>query len=237
MSTVLFHCLPRILSGLSTRLNRVRGSASAAMLVGLGVMGLSVTGLSGCSILPKTEPVVFYRLPPVESVYSRVWTPPSLPLTVRIKQPDSSGLLASNRIAVIPADNQLSAYQGARWASSVPILFRDQITDAWLQSGRIQHVINDSKPLAADRELAGSLRAFQTEYINGQPTVVIHFDAQWIDPNQRTLLASRRFSVTEPAVNPEVPAIVAAFGVAQARLSQALLEWVLTQPTEQKEAP
>ncbi|ART82829.1 hypothetical protein CBP31_09495 [Oceanisphaera profunda] len=231
MSTALFHCLPRIFSGLNRRLNSVFGSASAVMLV-----GLSVTGLSGCSILPKTEPVVFYRLPPVQTAHSNVTTPPALALTVRIKQPDSSGLLVSNRIAVIPADNQLSAYQGARWASSVPILFRDQVTDAWLQSGRIQHVINDSKPLAADRELAGSLRAFQTEYINGQPTVVIHFDAQWIDPNSRTLLASRRFSVTEPTATAEVPAVVAAFAVAQARLSQALLEWVLAQPTVQQEA-
>lgn len=235
MSTALFYSLPSILSGLSTRLNPARGSASAAMLVGLSVMGFSVMSLSGCSILPKTEPVVFYRLPPAQAVNSSVTRSPALPLTVRIKQPDSSGLLASNRIAVIPADNQLSAYQGARWASSVPVLFRDQVTDAWLHSGRIQHVINDSKPLAADRELAGSLRAFQTEYINGQPTVIIQFDAQWIDPNHRTLLASRRFSVTEPMTNAEVPAVVAAFGVAQARLSQALLEWVLAQPTVHQE--
>ena len=189
-----------------------------------------LAALSGCSILPKTEPVAFYRLPAVASASLSMSSQrqPTLPLTVRIKQPDSSGLLTSNRIAVIPSDNQLSAYEGARWAASVPLIFRDQITDAWLQSGRIAHVINDSKPLAADRELAGSLRAFQSEYINGQPTVVIQFDAQWIDPHSRTLLASRRFSVSEPAMNSDVPAVVTAFGVAQARLSQALLDWVLT---------
>lgn len=190
---------------------------------------LIFAGLTACSILPKTEPVVFYRLPPPTSV---TLTPqPPLALTVRIKQPDSSGLLTGNRIAVVPTTNQLSAYQGARWATSVPILFREQVLDAWLQSGLIAHVISDSQSLSADRELTGSLNAFQTEYISGQPTVVIQFDAQWLDPNSRTLLASRRFNVTEPAANAEVPAVVAAFSVAQARLSQQLLNWVLAMPT------
>ena len=191
---------------------------------GLGI--LLLTSLTACTILPKTEPVIFYRLPSVQAGSVSQPQPP-LALTVCIKQPDSSGLLAGNRIAVIPTDNQLSAYQDVRWASSVPILFRDQVLDTWLESGRIQHVINDSKPLAADRELAGSLGAFQTEYIHGQPTVVIQFDAQWLDPKSRTLLASHRFNVSQPAANAEVPAVVAAFGVAQARLSQQLLDWAL----------
>lgn len=195
--------------------------------LGAGLAALLLTSLTACTILPKTEPVTFYRLPSVQAASAN--QPQSvLALTVRIQQPDSSGLLAGNRIAVIPTDNQLSAYQDARWATSVPILFRDQLLDTWLESGRFKHVINDSKPLAADRELAGSLRAFQTEYLNGQPTIVIQFDAQWLDPQSRTLLASRRFSVTQPATNAEVPAVVAAFGVAQARLSQQLLDWVLT---------
>ena len=198
----------------------LHGRASAGILL--------LTALSGCSILPKTEPVAFYLLPIVQTPAGSINTKPSLPLTVRIKQPDSSGLLAGNRIAVIPTDNQLSAYEGARWATSVPILFRDQVLDTWLASGRILHVLSDQHPLAADRELAGSLRAFQSEYINGQPTIVIQFDAQWIDPNSRTLLASRRFNISEPARNSDVPTIVAAFGVAQARLSQELLDWVLS---------
>ena len=183
--------------------------------------------LTGCSILPKSEPVAYYRLPPAAAMNLGAHQP--LPLTVRIKQPDSSGLLAGNRIAVIPSDNQLSAYQDARWESSVPILFRNQVVDAWLQSGRILHVIYDEQSLAADRELSGSLNAFQSEYIHGQPTVVIQFDAQWSDPKTRTLLASRRFTASEPAANAQVPAVVAAFGVAQARLSQQLLDWVLAQ--------
>lgn len=199
-----------------TGFNTLRATVCAVLLM----------SLSGCSILPKAEPVVFYRLPPVLPSQDTS-TQPALAMVVRIKQPDSSGLLASNRIAVIPKDNQLSAYQGARWAVNVPVLFRDHIMDAWLQSGRIQHIISDSKPLAADRELAGSLRAFQSEYRQGKPMVVVHYDAQWIDPNTRTLLASRRFSVTEPAEHAEVSAVITAFGVAQAHLAKALLSWVI----------
>ncbi|MGO4999761.1 ABC-type transport auxiliary lipoprotein family protein [Oceanisphaera sp. W20_SRM_FM3] len=205
---------------------------TARFKLNIGLRGalaaLIFIGLTACSILPKTEPVTFYRLPSAEVIRSATARP--LALTVRIKQPDSNGLLAGNRIAVIPTTNQLSAYQGARWATSVPVLFRDQVLDAWRQSGLIAHVINDSQSLSADRELTGSLNAFQSEYRQGQPRVVIQFDAQWLDPNSRTLLASRRFDVTEPAANSNVPAVVAAFGVAQARLSQQLLEWVLAMP-------
>lgn len=194
--------------------------------VGMLLAFLFSIALAGCSILPKTEPVTYYRLPPAPTV--SLASQPPLALTVRIKQPDSSGLLAGNRIAVLPNANQLSVYQGARWASSVPILFRNQVQDVWLQSGRFKHVLNDDTSLSADRELSGSLTAFHSEYISGQPTVVIQFDAQWSDPKMRTLLASRRFTVTESAANGQVPAVVAAFAVAQARLSQQLLEWVLS---------
>lgn len=196
----------------------------SATLKGLWVM-LFAFSLTACSVLPKTEPVAYYRLPS----QAPTSVPPlsTLDLTVRIKQPASSGLLASNRILVIPGDNQLSAYQGARWAKNVPVLFRDQVVDVWLQSARFKHVINDSQSLSADRELIGSLNSFQSEYINGQPSVVIQFDAQWIESKSRRLLASRRFSVNEPATSSELGAVVSAFGVAQAHLSEQLLAWAL----------
>ncbi|ART80785.1 ABC-type transport auxiliary lipoprotein family protein [Oceanisphaera avium] len=192
------------------------------------ILCLAIAGLAACSVLPKAEPVAYYRLP------SSTLTPAPASLgiaqTVRIKLPDSSGLLNSNRMLVIPSGNELSAYHGARWATRLPILFRDSLLDVWLQSGRFQFVINDSQALAADRELGGRLNAFHSEYINGQLSVVIEFDAQWVAPQQRRLLASQRFRVTEPTASKELSAVVDAFGIAQARLSQQLLQWALASP-------
>lgn len=182
--------------------------------------------LGACSLLPESSPVTFYRLPPPpvvtpqEPVLQRA-------VTLRVNRPETSGLLSGNRIAVIPQQNQLSAYQGARWAASVPVLFRDQLIDTWQQQAGIQHIISDSEALQAGIELRGTLRAFHTEYRQGKPVVVIHFDAQLVDPADRRLVASRRFATLAAPATDEVPDVVTAFGMAQARLSSDMLDWIL----------
>lgn len=181
--------------------------------------------LSGCSLLPASPPVTFYRLPPPSLAASAA---PKAAFTLRVNRPEASGLLAGNRILVVPQDNQLSAYQGVRWASPVPILWRDQLIDTFQQDGRIRHISGDAGALQADLELGGSLRAFNSEYRQGRPVVIIRFDAQLVDPRDRQILASRRFEVIEPAPSVEVPAVVEAFGVAHERLARELLDWLLT---------
>jgi cholesterol transport system auxiliary component len=181
--------------------------------------------LSGCTLLPSSPPVTFYRLPPPTLTPSSV---PGIDLTLRVTRPETSGLLAGTRIAVVPQDNQLSAYQQVRWVSPLPVLWRDQLIEAFQQDGRLRHVGSDSDNLRADIELGGVLRAFQAEYHQGRPLVLIRFDARLVDPYRRTILASRRFEVVEIPQGTEVPAVVAAFGVAHDRLARELLDWLLT---------
>ena len=191
--------------------------------------------LAACSLLPESSPVTFYRLPPPQITTAPMLAPGlQRAMTLRVNRPETSGLLSGNRIAVIPQHNQLSAYQGARWAASVPVLFRDQLIDAWQQQGRIQHIVSDDEPLPADMELRGALRAFYTEYRQNKPLVLIHFDAQLVDPRSRSILASRRFAVKEASQTADVPAVVAAFGVAQARLANEMLSWILTEARERR---
>lgn len=190
---------------------------------------------SGCSLLPTAAPVTFYRLPPVAELSPDISpnasqgarTVAARAITLRVKRPDTSGVLSGNRIAVIPQDNQQSAYEGVRWSASVPVLFRDQLIEALQHKAQIQHVVSDSDTLQADVELNGALRGFHTEYRQGQPVVVIRFDAQLVDPGSRTLLASRRFAVEARPQDAAVPAVVAAFGQAQARLANELQDWLL----------
>ncbi|MGB5854448.1 MAG: ABC-type transport auxiliary lipoprotein family protein [Oceanisphaera sp.] len=184
--------------------------------------------LTACTLLPEPSPVTFYRLPPSHLMSASVFAA-GLPraITLRVNQPETSGLLSGNRIAVIPGPNQLSVYQGARWAASVPVLFRDLLIDTWQQQGKIQHIISDSEALQADIELRGTLRAFYSEYQQGRPVVIIHFDAQLVDPRSRTILASRRFAVNEVSPTTDVAAVVAAFGIAHARLANEMLGWLL----------
>ncbi|GAA3715825.1 ABC-type transport auxiliary lipoprotein family protein [Oceanisphaera sediminis] len=180
--------------------------------------------LSGCSLLPASPPVTFYRLPPPVPVASPA---EKGDLTLRITRPEASGLLAGNRILVVPQGNQIGAYQGVRWVSPVPVLWRDQLIEAFQQDGRLRHVGSDGDNLPADMELGGVLRAFQSEYRQGRPVVVMRFDARLLDSKRRTLLASRRFEASVIAQDAEVSAVVAAFGVAHERLARELLDWLL----------
>ncbi|MBM7455556.1 cholesterol transport system auxiliary component [Oceanisphaera litoralis] len=183
--------------------------------------------LSGCTLLPASPPVTFYRLPSPTQAPTQIPTQVSgMELTLRITRPETSGLLAGTRIAVVPQDNQLSAYQGVRWVSPVPVLWRDQVIEAFQQDGRFRYVGSDEDSWPVDLELGGVLRAFQAEYRQGRPVVVIRFDARLLDPHRRTILASRRFEVRETPQGAEVPAVVAAFGVAHERLARELLDWL-----------
>lgn len=194
------------------------------------VMGLLLlSGLVGCSILPPVEPVTYYRLPATSlTLPAKLQSSPPLPISVRINQPNADGLLAGERIVVLPDDNQLSVYQGARWEAPAPVLWRNNLMDTWAQTGKIQYLSSDTEALQVDLELGGTLRAFHTEYHAGQPKVHIQFDAQLIDPRSRRILASQRFSTQQVPASADVAAVVAAFGEAQQQLAQQLLMWFLS---------
>ena len=143
--------------------------------------------------------------------------------------PYSSQLLDSTRIAVLPPGDQISVYQGVRWSDRAPLLLRDRLIDAFLDDGRLKAVSSDSARLQADLELDGDLRAFNSEYQNGQPVTRILFEARLVQSGTRRILASHRFSVSQTANDTSVPAVVDAFGQASDQLAREVLEWTLEQ--------
>lgn len=199
-----------------------------AVIRSLALLAL-VWGLNACSLLPAPQPTRFYRLPPTAVTPSPA---PKMAWTLRISRPAASDLLASSRILVVPEGDQLSAYQGARWSSPAPILWRERLMEAFIADGRIRHVSSDGDSLQADVELGGSLRAFQSEYQAGRPVVVIRLDAHLVETASRHILASHRFEAREPPQGSEVPAVVKAFGLASDRLARALIDWTLAQQRE-----
>lgn len=146
---------------------------------------------------------------------------------LRIARPSSDDLIGGTRIAVLPDGNRFSVYEGARWKLSAPELWRDHLLDAFHNDGRIRRLSSDGEMLGADFELGGMLRAFQVEYRGGEPEVVIRLDARLVDVRTRQILASRRFNVTEPVHNDQVPQVVEAFGRAGDRLAGRIVDWTV----------
>ncbi|PJI49324.1 MAG: ABC transporter [Pseudomonas sp.] len=199
----------------------------------LGVAAL-VSLLGACSILPEAESPDFYLLPatqqPTRSTAVVNWS-------LRVSAPTASLALDSNRIAVVPQGNQLSSYQGSRWANRAPGLLRDRLLDAFTANGSIRALSSDESSLQADLDLTGELRAFQSEYQNGKPVIHIRYDARLVRTLGLRIVASRTFEVSQPVEGKQVPEVVSAFGKAADQLSAQVVEWTLQQGKMQKLTP
>jgi cholesterol transport system auxiliary component len=182
--------------------------------------------LSACSVLPKSEPQQIYRLPanplPHDAAAPVGWS-------LRIDTPNAERMLDSSRIAVLPEGDTVSVYKGARWSDSATTLLRNRLVDAFRDNGRIAALSSDETSLQADYALSGDLRSFQSVYENGQPVVVIRFDARLVKNSGLRIVATRRFDITQPVGGTSVPQVVAAFGQASDALASQLVNWTLQQ--------
>ena len=181
--------------------------------------------MTACSILPKAETPRTYTLPAAPGARPAAATPVSWAL--RVASPSAPRALDNARIAVVPESNQITVYAGARWADSSPHLFRDRLADAYRDSGRFPAVSTDDANLGADVEVGGTLTAFQTEYVNGKPEVVVRFDAIAANTRKHAIISTQRFEVHEPVNGKEVPQVVEAFGRAMDKVSRDVVTWTI----------
>ena len=187
----------------------------------LVTVSLLVT-LSACQVLPEREPVDLYQLPP-----STISANSSSAIEggLRLLTPDSSDALSGARLLILADGNSFQAWGGVRWTAPIPALWRDWLLDAYWRDGRFNALSTDSTILQAERALGGMLRAFQIETVNGRQVAVIRFDAQLLNSNTRTIIASRRFENTEAVRGSDAGAAVAALGTAADRLARELISW------------
>ncbi|MEI0673635.1 ABC-type transport auxiliary lipoprotein family protein [Pseudomonas aeruginosa] len=208
-------------------LRPLRRLSLAAGLAALATLG-------ACSILPEAQVLQVYLLPvhnPPASAAAGAAGP--LDWSLRIARPRTSLVLESPRIAVRPHGDEISVYQGARWSDPAPSLLRDRLMQAFQADGRVRGLSSDDSNLQADFELGGDLRAFQTEYPNGQASALIRYDARLVRTDDKRVVASRRFEVSQPVDGKKVAAVVSAFGKAGDTLSAQVLDWTLRQASAQ----
>ncbi len=179
--------------------------------------------LAACSVLPARETV-------------HVWQPPAAPaspapsasadFSLRVDTPNTTGMLNQAGIVVLPAPGRVSTYKAARWSEPPALLVRHRLVDAFMAAG-LSSVSTDDDHLFSEYTLGGDLRAFQTEYRDGSPVVVVRFDAYLHRSGSRHLLAAHSFVVTEHPAGAQVQQIVAAFGAADDKLAAQVVPWVI----------
>jgi cholesterol transport system auxiliary component len=221
-----------------------------------GIAAATMASVGACSVLPDAEPVTIYQLPTARAAATagsmaaaRVGpasattagpaaaTTAGFPTTptsradwaLRVVKPTSSAVTDSPRILVLRDANQVNAYQAVRWSDPAPALWRNRLTAAFVEDGRISALSTDDAPAHADLELAGDLRSFQVEYQGAQPVVALRLDARLVRTGTRRIVASRSFVVMQPVNGSKVPEVVTAFGQAADALSSQVVDWTLTQ--------
>jgi len=182
--------------------------------------------LAACSVLPERTPVDLFQLPPASLSASASEQRLS---SLRISRPQISEALGGNRLLIMTGDNAFQAYPEARWTTTVPLLWRDWLLDAFWRDGRVNALSAASEGLQSSAELGGMLRAFHVDSSAGQPRAVIQFDAMLIDVATRRIIASYRFEAQQTLSGTGVSAAVAALGLASNRLAEELIEWVVSQ--------
>lgn len=181
--------------------------------------------LSACSILPQSEPLDIYLLPgaTLPAQTQRVdWS-------LRVNSPVSNQLLDGTRIVVLPEPGRVNTYQGVRWSERTPQLLRGRLLDAFQDDGRVQALSNEEQRLQADLELVSDLRSFHSQYRDGVAEALIQLDVRLVDGRDQRILASRRFSVSQPASDTSIAAVVKAFSQAGDLLSRELVDWTLAE--------
>lgn len=199
-----------------------------SLILTIAVVASLVLAMAACNVLPEAEATRHFMLPQA-AAEAPADGEAAFPLALRVHSPQASRILGSSRIAVVPDENEISSYRGARWSEPVPNLLRDRIIEAFQRDGRLATVFDEQNRLSADLELFSKLGAFQSEYVNGKALVRIQLDVQLTRAGGRELIASRRFEVTEESPAESIESVVASFGRAGDRLSGELLEWTMAQ--------
>ncbi|MES2820757.1 MAG: ABC-type transport auxiliary lipoprotein family protein [Pseudomonadota bacterium] len=187
---------------------------------------LLLSALAGCSVLPEAQTSTVYLLPAEQLAASAT---PAVDWALRVATPQTSQVLDSTRVAVVPQPNQISGYKGARWSDPAPALLRNRLLEGFRADGRVTALSSDVKPLHADLALVGDLRAFQAEYREGGVQVVIRLDAHLALSNGQRIVAARQFEVRQVVQGSQVDQVVGAFGQAGDRLAAQVVDWTLEQ--------
>lgn len=185
-------------------------------------LGLGLT-LSACSLLPAAKPVQSWSLAPETKAEQGAVQMSDL----RVLRPQAQDLLSGSYMLVVPENQPVSVYKGARWSANIPTLWRDYLVTALQHDGRFARVSSDEVRVAARYELVSRLEAFQSEYRGEQLVVVMRGYLQLVDADSRAIIAERALDVSRPVAGKDVAAVVEGFSELMAGASGDILDWLL----------
>jgi cholesterol transport system auxiliary component len=182
--------------------------------------------IAACGVLPKREPTAIFEPARASAAPDAAW--PQANWALLVNKPVASALLDNDRIAVRPAEGQITVYKSAAWTDTAPDLVQSALLRRFEDSGRILSVARPGGGVRGDYQLQTELRAFESVYTSpGRPEVRVEIYAKLVSSADGAVVAARAFrQVAEPA-SEDIGSVADAFGAALSRASDEIVGWTL----------
>ena len=193
------------------------------MIRKLALAAVAVVSLSGCALLSTPDPVQLYRF---GDAAGPATTAVASPVQVKLRAVEMPQASQGDRLLGVTG-TQAAYIAGARWVSPAIMLYGDALEASFASQARAVRLIGRRELTPTTRLLDVDVRAFETryEYAGGAPTVVLTARARMLRFPERTVVAEQTFTVSQPAGENRVSAIVDAYDVATRDLNTQIVGW------------
>jgi cholesterol transport system auxiliary component len=199
--------------------------SSLRRLTGPGVGAALALAMGSCALLSTPDPVQLYRFGPLDGGYVGERSMETVQVSLRrIEFPDS---VSGQRILAVTG-NEAAYLAGARWVADAEELYAQSLEMAFSSERSGVRLIGGRELTRADAGLDVDITTFETRYATpgAAPTVVISARARVLAMPERTVVSEQVFSVSQPAGDNRVGAIVSAYDAATQDLNRQIVAWV-----------
>ena len=194
-------------------------------IAAIASVGALSVALSGCALLSSPKPVQTYRFGG-DVTEAADLAPAARQVAVALRRIDFPEASKGDRILGVTG-TEAAYVGGARWISPAEVLFNDALEAAFADRPDRVRLIGRREVGAATRVLSLDVTTFEARYAyaDAVPTVVITARARMVQLPERSVTSERVFTVSQPATENRVSAIVAAFDIATRDLNTQVVEW------------
>ncbi|WP_396593926.1 ABC-type transport auxiliary lipoprotein family protein [Brevundimonas sp. R86498] len=193
------------------------------MIRTLFAAALAAVSLSGCALLASPDPVQLYRFGVVDG-----GSPVTVaePLELRLRAVEFPEATRGDRLLGVTG-SEAAYIAGARWVSPASQLYSTGLESTFGAEARTVRLIGRRELTPVTRVLDVDVRAFETRYetAGGVPEVVVTVRGRLLRFPERTVLAEQTFSVSRPAGENRISAIVAAYDAATRDVNSQIVAW------------
>ena len=187
----------------------------------LAVMSSISLLLGACGILPSNPALQTYQLPAGSTPIQVSMSSKSL----SIPEPYANRVINHQRVAVVLDSLEVQAYEGIRWEDTAPKVFRDRLVEDFRRANAYKTVLINDEQVTVDRSLRLDMQAFQLQYKEKKPYVVIAVGVTLINRLSGAVLAAETFHIEREVPNVNVDTIMPTFAQAVDQINADIISW------------